>query len=206
MVHLVMFDIDGTLVDSTEFDGRIHAEVIHEVLVVVVDRDWSTCPHVTDGGVPEELLRRHGIDDSDGARRAAVKQRFVARVRDYIEDDPHAVREIPGATALLAGLRAMAGCRLVLATSSDAHPRVEILRIAAHRALGDLAPRRRTYCGDGAWDRKACVELGWDFVAIGGKVAHAVAFASFADWAMILSVLGMHVEHSACPIARDRRP
>lgn len=51
MVHLVMFDIDGTLLDSTEFDGRIYAEVIHEVLGIVVDRDWSTYPHVTDGGL-----------------------------------------------------------------------------------------------------------------------------------------------------------
>lgn len=140
-----------------------------------------------------------------------MKQRFVARIRDYIEDDPHAVRGIAGAAALLAGLRAMAGWRLAIATdgwretallklqaagidhegialasSSDAHPRVEIMRIAAYRALGDLAAQRRTY--------------------LGGKVSHDTTFASFADQAMILSVLGMQAGQVACLIARDRRP
>jgi beta-phosphoglucomutase-like phosphatase (HAD superfamily) len=215
MVHLVMFDIDGTLVDSMEFDGRLYAEAIHEVLGIVVDRDWSTYPHVTDGGLLEEVLRRHGLADPDGARHRAVKQRFIAMIRDHIRDDPASIREIPGAAMLLGLLRQRADCRvaiatggwretallkldaagfdldgIALATSSDAHPRVEIMQIAASRALGGLQPGHRTYFGDGPWDQRACRDLGWDFIAIGGNVTHDPAFDSFSDKAAILSTLG----------------
>jgi len=216
MVHLVMFDIDGTLVDSTEFDGRIYAEAIHEVLGIVVDRHWSTYPHVTDGGLLEELLRRHGIADPAGTRQTAVEQRFVAMIRDYVLGDPASVREIAGATALLRMLRDRADCRvaiatggwretallklhaagfdldgIALATSSDAHPRVEIMRIAERRALGGVEPRRRTYFGDGPWDQRACSDLGWDFVAIGGAVRHQPGFRCYSDPPAVLACLGL---------------
>ena len=79
---------------------------------------------------------------------------------------------------------------IALATSSDAHPRVEIMRIAAVVPWG-LQPRRRTYFGDGPWDQRACRELGWDFVAIGGNVTHVPAFRCFSDQAAILATLGI---------------
>ena len=89
-----------------------------------------------------------------------MRQRFVARIRENIEDDPHAVREVPGAAAPIAGLRAMAGCRLAIATggwretallklqaagidlegialasSPDAHPRAESVYDAANARI-----------------------------------------------------------------------
>jgi hypothetical protein len=73
-------------------------------------------PHVTDGGLLEELLRRHGVDDPEGNLRAVVEQRFVAMTRDYVQGNPAAVREIPGATALLRLLRYRADCRVAIAT------------------------------------------------------------------------------------------
>lgn len=216
MVHLVMFDIDGTLVDSMDFDGRLYAEAIHAVLGIVVDRDWSSYPHVTDGGLLEEVLRRHAVADPQGALHAAVRERFVAMTRDYIQGEPAAVREVPGAAALLGALRNRADCRvaiatggwrdtallklaaagleldgIALATSSDAHARIEIMRIAERRALGDRRPHRRTYFGDGPWDQRACRDLGWDFIAIGANVTHDPAFESFSEQAAVLSALGL---------------
>jgi hypothetical protein len=64
------------------------------------------------------------------------------------------------------------------------------MRIAASRALGGLQPGRRTYFGDGPWDQRACRDLGWDFIAIGGNVTHDPAFESFSEQAAILSRLG----------------
>lgn len=216
MVDLVMFDIDGTLVDSTGFDGRIYAETVDDVLGIVVDRDWSTYPHVTDGGLLDEIMLRNGIADPDGSRHAAVKREFVSRIAGYIRGDPESVREIAGAVALLASLRRRNDCRVAIATggwfetaslklraagfdldgvalasSCDAHRRTEIMQIAAGRAIGGLEPRRRTYFGDGAWDRRACAELGWDFVAVGGGVPHPVAFGCFTDRDAILGCLGL---------------
>ncbi len=180
MVDLVMFDVDGTLVDSMGFDGPLYAEAVRAELDIEPDRDWSTYPHVTDSGLLETILQRHGIEDRDGVRRAAVERRFVRMIRDYIERTPRAVREIPGARALLAQLHGMPGCRvaiatggwhetailklnaagfhldgIALATASDASSRVAIMRIAAERAWRYVEPRRRTYFGEAVWDQKA---------------------------------------------------
>lgn len=55
-MHLVMFDIDGTLVDSNGFDGALFARAVREELGVPVDTTWQSYRHVTDSGVLEELL------------------------------------------------------------------------------------------------------------------------------------------------------
>ncbi len=65
------------------------------------------------------------------------------------------------------------------------------MQIAADRAIGTLQPRRRTCFGDDERDRRACVDLGWDFIAIGGGVPHPAAFKCFSDHDAILECLGI---------------
>ncbi|MCU0759247.1 MAG: haloacid dehalogenase-like hydrolase [Steroidobacteraceae bacterium] len=210
MTHLVVFDVDGTLVDSMGFDGAIYARTLGEVLGREVDEDWSGYRHVTDSGILEEVLERHSVSDADGRLRREVERRFVAAIAARLAADPGECREIPGARALFDGLRADPRCRVAiatggwratallklatagfeigdtpLATASDAPDRTGIMQIAARRACGDVTPSRCTYFGDGDWDRAACRALGWDFVAIGGRVAHETAFACFSDAAAI---------------------
>ena len=81
--------------------------------------------------------------------------------------------------------------RLGFASSSDARARTDIMRIAAHRAMGGAEYLRATYFGDGAWDRRASTELGYDFVAIGGGVPNPVAYADLRDTDAILAQLGL---------------
>jgi phosphoglycolate phosphatase-like HAD superfamily hydrolase len=81
--------------------------------------------------------------------------------------------------------------RIGFASSSDARARTDIMRLAAQRALHGAACARATYFGDGAWDRRASAELGYDFVAVGGGVSHAVAYADLRDADAILSGLGL---------------
>lgn len=50
---------------------------------------------------------------------------------------------------------------------------------------------RATYFGDGAWDLRASAELGYDFIAVGGAVAHPVAYADLTDTGAILTRLGV---------------
>jgi phosphoglycolate phosphatase-like HAD superfamily hydrolase len=167
---------------------------------------------VTDSGLVSEVLRRHAIDDHDGALRAHVERHFVEAVRAHV--DAHGVRQVPGAGALLEVLRRAAGVRiaiatggwrdsarlkleaagidlegLVVASASDAEERAVIMRIAEERATGGVASRRRTYFGDAVWDLRACAMLGYEFVAIGGKVTHTRSFASFVDRDAIMASL-----------------
>lgn len=214
-MHLVMFDIDGTLVDSTGFDGELYAAALRQVLGIRVDEDWSGYPHVTDSGLLDECLRRHGLEDPDRALRRAVERCFVESVRTYVAAHPGRVREIPGARAVFDGFRrdpayrvaiatggwretalmklAAAGFVLgdtAVATASDHPERTGIMQLAERRACAGLQPRRRTYFGDGAWDQAACRTLGWDFVAIGGRLVHSPSFPCFSDAAAIRACLG----------------
>jgi phosphoglycolate phosphatase-like HAD superfamily hydrolase len=56
-MQLVMFDIDGTLVDTAGIDSDLYAAAMRSVLGVEVDTTYASYAHVTDSGVLEELLR-----------------------------------------------------------------------------------------------------------------------------------------------------
>jgi len=90
-MHLVMFDIDGTLVDSAGFDAELYVEAVSSVLNVEIDSDWNVYEHVSDSGILAEVLRR-GWPDSEHAELAArVQERFVALVADYLRRAPGAL-------------------------------------------------------------------------------------------------------------------
>ena len=215
-MHLVMFDIDGTLVDSAGFDTELYVEAVRGVLNVEIDSDWNAYEHVSDSGILEEVLRRVRPDSEHGHLAARVQERFVALVGDYLRRAPDAVREIAGAKRLVERLLGLPNVRVGVATggweptarlklahvgigterlgfasSSDARARTDIMRLAAQRALHGATYVRATYFGDGAWDRRASEELGYDFIAVGGGVPHPVAYADLRDTDAILSRLGL---------------
>jgi beta-phosphoglucomutase-like phosphatase (HAD superfamily) len=184
--HLVMFDVDGTLVDSAGFDGRLYARAVREELGVRVDETWRSYRHVTDSGILEELLQQHAPASERDTLGARVKSRFVALVRAFIADGGRsALYEIPGAGELLRQLRglpdvvvaiATGGWRetaelklnavgiefmgLPFATASEATSRIEIIRLAEQQALPQGPFSRRTYFGDTPWDKRASEEPG----------------------------------------------
>lgn len=213
-MHLVMFDIDGTLVDSAGFDADLYAQAVEGVLGIAVDRTWDAYEHVSDSGILEQLLRDARFDSDRAAVAARVQQRFVRLIRDYVEREPAAVREIAGAKRLVERLLELPDVRVAIATggweptarlklqhvgidagglgfasSSDARARTDIMRLAAQRALDGASYTRATYFGDGAWDRRASAELGYDFVAVGGRVPHPVAYDDLSDVDAILGQL-----------------
>lgn len=55
-VHLVMFDIDGTLLGSHGFDGDLFARAVRREFGVQVDETWQSYQHCTDSGVLEGVL------------------------------------------------------------------------------------------------------------------------------------------------------
>jgi len=212
-MHLLMFDIDGTLVDSTGFDSQLYADAVREILGVELDRRWGRYEHVTDSGILAQVLRELGADRDVAELEGRVRQRFIVLVEDYVRAGS-TVREIAGARELVERLLKLPGVRvavatggwretaalklraiglsperLSLATSSDAMARTEIMRIAARRALPEGTFRRATYFGDGPWDRHASAELGYDFVAIGRGVEHSVRYDDFRDTDGILAQL-----------------
>ena len=63
------------------------------------------------------------------------------------------------------------------------------MQLAARRAMQGTAFGRATYFGDGAWDRRASEQLGYDFIAVGKAVAHTHAYDDLRDTDAILARL-----------------
>ena len=216
MTHLVMFDIDGTLVDSMRVDSHLYARAVRETLGgdVYIDETWRPYTHVTDSGILDEILAQHRFEEPLDELRSSVKRRFVELVRDHLDAGTSILREIRGATALLQELRARPEVRVAIATggwaetalmklaaigvsvdgigfasSSDAHERTKIMELAAERALRGVVPMTRTYLGDGAWDQRASAELGYRFIAIGRALEHEPRFDDYMDRDAVLACL-----------------
>jgi beta-phosphoglucomutase-like phosphatase (HAD superfamily) len=201
-MHLTMFDIDGTLVDSEVFDAELCVAAVEAETGVVVDRNWDRYEHVSDSGVLEQLLRERRLDAERAALVARVQTRFVGLVRDYLQRSPMAVREIAGAKRLVERLVTLPNVRVAIATggwaetarlgfasSSDAHARTDIMRLAAQRAMRGEPFTRATYFGDGPWDSRASVELGYEFIAVGRALQHRTAYPDLADTEAIVARL-----------------
>ena len=59
----IMFDIDGTLVDSFGFDEQCFTSAVKETLGHDLDTRWGTYKHMTDRGLLMELLAKNGRGD-----------------------------------------------------------------------------------------------------------------------------------------------
>jgi phosphoglycolate phosphatase-like HAD superfamily hydrolase len=214
MTHIVMFDVDGTLVDSAGFDGHLYAEAVRAVLGVDVDETWASYANVTDSGVLEQILAEREFERPLDELRSRVKGRFIELTHDYLVRHPEAVHEVSGARAFVETLHTVPGIRvavatggwretallklrgiglnvdaLAIATASDTVERSKIMQLAEQRAMNGIAPSKKTYFGDTVWDKRASAELGYRFIAIGGKVEHETLFDDFTDREAVLECL-----------------
>ncbi|MXW45783.1 MAG: HAD family phosphatase [Gammaproteobacteria bacterium] len=213
-IHLILFDIDGTLVDSDEFDSELYVAAVRKVLGIEIGDDWSAYRNVTDGGILDEIIDNAGLTDGRPGVHSEVKAVFAGMVSEYLEERGGRLPEIEGAGTFLAELESLPEVSVALATGgweetarmklraagldryslplasgSDALTRVEIMQIAENRALGGQTARRRTYFGDGIWDKQASEQLGYDFIAIGDKVQHHARYPNFRYKRTILAHL-----------------
>lgn len=93
-MHLVLFDIDGTLIESYDFDTACFQAATKDVLGVTIGPDWSRYHHVTDSGILTEVIEELGLQSDSERILAAVKEQFVGRVADYISC--HGISQLPG--------------------------------------------------------------------------------------------------------------
>jgi len=202
-VHAVVFDIDGTLLQSAAVDDALYKNAVRSVL-----RDARIRPciddydFVSDSGILSQILADNAVSD-DPEIVAAIKTRFVELLKAHISGHGP-FPEIPGARDFLrkigdssnhAAAMATGGWResallkldtagfgefgYPIATSDDAYDRKEIMRIAVSY-LGDSFSSI-TYYGDGPWDRDASLELGWNFVAVGPALGGLKSYGDLFD-------------------------
>jgi phosphoglycolate phosphatase-like HAD superfamily hydrolase len=195
-MHLVLFDIDGTLTLTNEVDNSCYLCALGEALgATEIDTDWAKYRDVTDSGIASVLWEaRYGAPPSS-AQLDAVRERFVTLLEQAFAHDPAACRAVPGAAAILAALAERADFAVGLATggwlesarlklhhaglgerefplasASDACAREAIMALAVKRAAarwGVPCFQSIVYVGDAVWDVRASRNLGYHFIGIG---------------------------------------
>lgn len=195
----VLFDIDGTLVDSNYLHtGAWHRAFTESGLTVPT---WRI--HRAIGMDGSTLIREvcPGIDDDTADRVDQLHSRFY-------KDDADRLRLLPGAREILAYLHE-AGLRVVLATSAPADelailrrlldsesvlyavtsgedvdtakPDPTIVQIALERAGTDAS--RAVFVGDSVWDMRACAPLGLRAVGVlSGGISRGELIDAGADY------------------------
>ncbi len=212
-MHLVLFDIDGTLVESYDFDTECFQKAVNDVLGVTIGPGWSRYHHVTDSGIIAEVIEKLGFQSDSERITKEVKERFVSRVADYISC--HDVFPIPGACAFLSQLVARENVAVAFATggwsesatmklgaagisfpsiplasSSDHYSRMEIMRLA-ERCVGNGHYDSITYFGDGPWDQKASETLGYNFVSVGNRISSPQSIRDYIQADVAFRYIGL---------------
>lgn len=212
-MHHVMFDVDGTLVKSYEFDEQCFIAAVSEVLGHSIDVNWHGYRHVTDAGILGEHLQRKKILNDHDEIHKVVKASFIKKIKAHLAKKP--ASEISGAAAFIANLKSRDSVSLSIATggweetaklklesagidvtgiplasSSDHHARTEIMKMAKGKA-NVKSHDQLTYFGDAAWDKSACRELDYNFVLVGSRIQHEKSVNDLTNISMALSLIGI---------------
>jgi beta-phosphoglucomutase-like phosphatase (HAD superfamily) len=213
MLHTcVIFDIDGTLVDSSGFEDQLFEAAVRDVLGNVALRaSWGEYPHFTDAGILREICRENGLDHTHYEDR--FRARFGELVAEHLRQSG-ACPPVAGAIALFETLRSQRGCAVGIATGGWGHTARMKLREAGftmdgvplacsddhHERTGIMTRCREQlpaaehciYIGDGVWDKAASEQLGWRFIGVGarlqGRCDHWVPDLSAPDVLAVLQV------------------
>ncbi|MES9904987.1 MAG: HAD family hydrolase [Sedimenticola sp.] len=213
MLRHVMFDVDGTLVLSDEFDGDCFIQAVYEVLGHNLDTDWTKYAYVSDAGILDQHIRESGLQTKRDSVRADVKKVFTEKIANCLKKNP--AQPVPGASEFISELRRLENLSLSIATggwyetalmklesagmdisnipiasSNDHFSRSKIMKIAEEKAVGKIKVPC-TYFGDGEWDKKACEELGYNFVLVGKRTYHNQNILDFKSEKQALAYIGL---------------
>jgi phosphoglycolate phosphatase-like HAD superfamily hydrolase len=214
-VPLILFDVDGTLCDTSEVDDRVFCEVATKLIgSTVTQSSWQGAPQITDAGIVDWLWRKHFNRSPTLTEVQAFRAAFERALAAELERSGAQFREIPGAAKLLVHLEELgwsfafatggwaptARLKLLaaqlptsplLASSNDSADRVTIFSLARSRASVREEPT--VLVGDGVWDVTVARALGWSFVGVGrsrqGLLQTAGAQALVADFSDLQTVL-----------------
>ncbi|WP_428026754.1 HAD family hydrolase [Arcobacter sp.] len=201
-MHHVMFDIDGTLVQSNDFDTKCFIEAVKEVIGISVDGNWSEYKYVTASGILNEIIASYGLQEQKQKIQTSVKKKYINKIETYLQQN--SVSQISGASVFLSHLRKNKNIVLSIATggwfesavlklryanidfegipivsSNDNFSRTEIMKLASTKIENNNY--KVSYFGDGSWDKKACEDLGYNFIAVGNEVEHYQSIDDFSS-------------------------
>lgn len=190
----VMFDVDGTLVESYDFDEQCFIAAVTEVIGEPINNNWSQYPHVTDSGLLNTILQKHDLLNNKSIITNKIKTLFIEKLKNYLNHQR--VKPVKGALELVKYLVKNKDYQISIATggwqesailklesagfdismipfasADDHYDRSEIMRIAGSRANSPINSQLR-YFSDAQWDQDTCKKLGVKFILVGNRIQH----------------------------------
>ena len=192
-MHLVMFDIDGTLTETMKVDEECFVRSCKDVFGFAdIDTDWSHYPHTTDSGVFHDVFTSRVGRSPTEQDVSRFRQHFIQLLAAASSQSPFA--PVAGANKLLSRLAQGGSHRVSLATGGwrdsarlkmanagmcfDDHPTATVDDALDRESIMALSKQRAAerygesfacsvYVGDEVWDARACRSVGVPFIGIG---------------------------------------
>jgi phosphoglycolate phosphatase-like HAD superfamily hydrolase len=190
-MHLVMFDIDGTLTETTKVDEECFVRSFKAVFGFAdINTDWSHYPRTTDSGIFHDVFTSRIGRSPTAQETSQFRHHFIQLLAAASSQSPFT--PIAGADRLLSRLAQGGSHRVSLATggwgdsarlkmasagmcyedfpsasADDALDRESIIKLSRQRAAERYGRFGSTvYVGDGVWDARACRGIGIPFIGI----------------------------------------
>jgi phosphoglycolate phosphatase-like HAD superfamily hydrolase len=192
-MHLLVFDIDGTLIHSHALEADCFIQAFSKVTGINnIDRDWLSYTHVTDVGIASESIEKHLQKIATQEELQAIEETFITLFQKVIVDYPPtpilgaesfiqsfmqnknialaiATGSYYRSAMLKLNLAKLMVNHLPLATCNDSLARMKIMQFAESKAKKHYQVTHFesiTYFGDGPWDAVASKNLQWQFIGI----------------------------------------
>ena len=190
-MHLVMFDIDGTLTETMKVDEECFVRSFNDVFGFAdINTNWSHYPRTTDSGIFHDVFTSRIGRSPTAQETSQFRQHFIQLLAAASSQSPFT--PVAGADRLLSRLVQGGSHRVSLATggwrdsarlkmasagmcyddfpsasADDALDKESIIRLSRQRAAERYGRFGSTvYVGDGVWDARACRGIGIPFIGI----------------------------------------
>ena len=192
-MHLIMFDIDGTLTETVKIDDECYVRTAAEVYGYTdINTDWTRYPHATVSCIAHEIYQARTGRPPTKDDISRFRGRFVELITAASLQSPFT--SVAGAGRILSRLAACGTYRVALATGGwsdsariklasagmcfDDHPAASADDALDRESIMKLSMERATqrhgapfdsviYVGDGVWDARACRAMDIPFIGIG---------------------------------------
>lgn len=194
-MHLVIFDIDGTLTQTTYVDDLCFVQAfVDELGITDFNADWSRYPTVCDSGITQHLFQERFQRNPRFDETLRLQRRFVALLEEAYQREPQHFSAVPGAVTMVQTLKQDPEYKVAIATggwqlsallkldkaqidiaglpaafADHGITREVILAAAMVMARGIYKQSQFshvTYVGDGVWDVRTAQKLGLGFIGV----------------------------------------
>jgi len=190
-MNLVIFDIDGTLLNSVKTDDECFIQTIDQLYNIdLSESNWADFKNVTDLGLTNEIIEKHFKRLPSNEEVVSIKKYFY----NLLSERKAEFKEIAGAIKFIEYLHSIKSIKIAIATggwketallktnsigldlneivmktSNDHYNRAEIIKLAIEDSLVHYKVKEFetiTYIGDGIWDYKTAAKLGIQFIGL----------------------------------------